>query len=153
MTARSASIALAALAIAAVPSTGLAQQRGGTLVSAEPLINAPAGMQAWRVRYLTTDDRARVREVTGMVVAPMEAIPRQPRRVIAWTHGTCTAEKCAPSLSARFFELTPAVDAVRNGYVVVAPDYPGLGGPGPHPYLVGPLPVVPFSTRCARHRE
>jgi acetyl esterase/lipase len=29
------------------------------------------------------------------------------------------------------------VDAVRQGYVVVAPDYVGLGNPGPHPYLVG----------------
>ena len=26
---------------------------------------------------------------------------------------------------------------VRDGYVVAATDYPGLGTPGPHPYLVG----------------
>ena len=73
-----------------------------------------------------------------MVIAPREAVPAQPRPVIAWTHGTWgVAEKCAPSLSPNFFNVTPAIDAVRRGYVVVAPDYIGLGNPGPHPYLVG----------------
>ena len=95
-------------------------------------------MQAWRIRYLSRDDRGVERELTGMVIAPREAIPRQPRRVLAWTHGTWgNAQGCAPSLSPRFFEKTPAVDAVRQGYVVVAPDYPGLGSAGVHPYLVG----------------
>lgn len=125
-------------AVAGLVAASPAPAQGGALVSADPLVETPAGMQAWRIRYLTTDDRGQRREVTGMVVAPREAIPAQPRRVIAWTHGTWgTAEKCAPSLSPRFFELTPALDAVRNGYVVVAPDYPGLGSSGPHPYLVG----------------
>ena len=26
---------------------------------------------------------------------------------------------------------------VRRDYIVAATDYPGLGTPGPHPYLVG----------------
>src|SRR3546814_1375527 len=30
------------------------------------------------------------------------------------------------------------MDAVRNGYVVVAPDYIGLASPTMHPFLVGP---------------
>lgn len=125
------------IACTLIASPAIAQQ-GGRLISAEPVVQTPAGMQAWRVRYLTTDDRGRSNEVTGMVVAPREAMPRQPRPVLASTHGTWgTAEQCAPSLSSRFFELTPALDAVRRGYVVVAPDYPGLGSPGPHPYLVG----------------
>ncbi len=58
--------------------------------------------------------------------------------MIAWAHGTWgAAERCAPSLSANFFAATPATVAVARGYVVVAPDYPGLGSAGPHPYLVG----------------
>ncbi|GAA4013614.1 lipase family protein [Sphingomonas swuensis] len=110
----------------------------GRLVAAEPVANTPAGMQAWKVRYLSRDDRTSVRELTAMVVAPREAVPTKPRPVIAWTHGTWgTAQGCAPSLSARFFETLPALDAVRRGYVVVAPDYPGLGNAGVHPYLVG----------------
>jgi acetyl esterase/lipase len=73
-----------------------------------------------------------------MVVAPREAIPARPRPVIAWTHGTWgIASRCAPSLSANFWSVTPALDAVRTGYVVVAPDYAGLGSKGMHPFLVG----------------
>lgn len=126
---------LVAAALIAVPAGA---QGPGHLLSAEPVIDTPAGMQAWKVRYLTRDDRGAPRQVTGLVVAPREAQPRQPRPVIAWTHGTWgTATDCAPSLSARFFEVTPALEAVRRGYVIVAPDYPGLGSPGHHPYLVG----------------
>lgn len=74
-----------------------------------------------------------------MVVAPREALPRQPRRVIAWTHGAWgVAESCGPSLSPQFFTATPGLsEMVRRGYVVVAPDYPGLGAPGIHGFLVG----------------
>src|SRR3546814_14697442 len=88
-----------------------------------------------------------------MVVAPREAMPAQPRHVIAWTHGTWgVAEKCAPSISPDFFTATPMVEAmIARGYVVVAPDYPGLGGAMPHPYLVGGATAhsVPDAVRAA----
>lgn len=117
--------------------TSALAQTAGTLISARP-VEAPGGMRAWRIAYMTTDDRGRVHPVTGMVAAPANPMIGGQRKVIAWTHGTWgTAQKCAPSLSPDFFKLTPALDAVRNNYVVVAPDYPGLGSPGPHPYLVG----------------
>jgi acetyl esterase/lipase len=128
----------AGVALLLAASASAQPQRPGQLVAAEPVANTPAGTQAWKVRYLTRDDRGAMREVTGMVLAPREGLPRQPRPVIAWAHGTWgTAEKCAPSLSLRFFETLPALGAVSRGYVVVAPDYQGLGSPGPHPYLVG----------------
>lgn len=115
-----------------------ASQAKGQLIAAVPVEDAPAGMQAWRVRYVTRDDRGAQRQVTGMVVAPRERSPARSRPVIAWTHGTSgIATQCAPSQMPAFWTLTPALDAVRNGYVVVAPDYPGLGSPGAHPYLVG----------------
>ncbi len=117
------------------------------------MANTPDGMQAWKIRYLSRDDRGVQRELTGMVIAPREAIPARPRRVLAWTHGTWgIADQCTPSMSPRFFEATPALEAVRQGYVVVAPDYPGLGVPGPHPYLVGPVTArsVLDSVRAAR---
>lgn len=113
-------------------------QRAGTLISSDPVVTTPAGTQAWRVRYWSSDARGRATQLTGMVVAPREAMPRQPRKVLAWAHGTSgIANRCAPSLSPDFFSVTPGVEeAVRRGYVVVAPDYPGLGSPGVHPYLV-----------------
>ena len=113
-------------------------QRAGTLIDASPVVQTPAGSQAWRIRYWTTDERSRPAAVTGMVVAPREALPPRPRNVLAWTHGTWgVASRCAAS-SDEFFASTPGLsDANRRGYVVVAPDYPGLGSAGSHGYLAG----------------
>ncbi len=121
---------------AALPA---AAQQVGTLSSAETLAEAPPGAQAWRVRYWTSNQDGLRQEVTGMVIAPREATPAQPRRVIAWAHGTTgVAQKCAPSATPASYAAAPAIDQmIARGYVVVAPDYPGLGSPMPHPYLVG----------------
>lgn len=125
---------IAALATVATPALA---QRSGDLISAEPVVETPSGMQAWRITYWTTDGRDRPSRVTGMVVAPREAIPTKPRDVLAWTHGTSgVATRCAPSLLPAFWTQA-GLDGVRRGYVVVAPDYPGLGSAGVHPYLVG----------------
>lgn len=114
-------------------------QQAGRLISADPIQDTPAGVQAWRVQYWTTNQYGKPFQVTGIVAAPREAIPPRPRRVIAWTHGAWgVAEKCAPSLSPNFFDVTAGIDAVLAGYVVVAPDYIGLGNPTAHPILVGP---------------
>lgn len=128
--------ALFALLSISVPAGA---QPVGTLVAADPVADTPPGMQAWKVRYWTSSQDGAREEVTGMVVAPRESAPPQPRRVIVWTHGTSgVVEKCAPSLFPDFFAATPAIeDMIRSGYVVVAPDYPGLGSPMPHPYLIG----------------
>lgn len=128
---------ITAISIISVPAPA-AGQRAGQLIAADPIVDTPGGMQAWRVRYWTTAEAGQLQPVTGMVVAPREAIPPQPRKVIAWAHGTSgVASKCAPSQMPGFWTATPALDAVRHGYVVAAPDYPGLGSAGIHPYLVG----------------
>jgi acetyl esterase/lipase len=134
---------LLALLALAFPQMALAQSGGaqaaGTLISADPVVETPGGMQAWSIRYWTTDQDGRPSQVTGMVVAPREAMPAQPRPVIAWAHGTWgVVQKCAPSLSPDFFTATPGLtEMIKRGYVVVAPDYPGLGTDMPHPYLLG----------------
>ncbi len=124
------------LALFSLPATA---QQVGTLIAADPVADPPVAMQAWRIRYWTSGGDGTVREATGMVVAPSEAAPAAPRRVIAWTHGAWgVAERCAPSLSASFFAASAGVEpSVRQGYVVVAPDYIGLGSPTMHPFLVG----------------
>lgn len=122
-----------------VVSSPIQAQRTGQLISAEPVSNVPGGMQAWRIRYWTSGDNGAPNDVTGMVIAPSGAVSPQPRPVIAWAHGTSgVATKCAPSLLPGFWQSTDALPAVQHGYVVVAPDYPGLGSGGAHPYLVGP---------------
>lgn len=129
-------LSLVALLAMASP---VAAQPSGTLISAEPVRDTPPGMQAWRVRYWTTNRDGLRQEVTGMVVAPREATPLRPRRVIAWAHGTSgVAEKCALSTNPGFFTATPALQQmIAQSYVVVAPDYPGIGTAMPHPYLIG----------------
>lgn len=127
------------LCVAVAFAQPAAAQRAGTLVSADAVVDTPPGMQAWRIAYRTTSQDGASLQVTGMVVAPREALPARPRRVIAWTHGTWgVVERCVLSPSARFFAATPGLEEmIRRGYVVVAPDYPGLGNPMPHGYLVG----------------
>lgn len=147
-------LAAVLLAILSVFSSPAAAQQPGDLVSTSAIAvqDVPVGMQAWRFRYWTTkpDDRQfgqgeehkpadRLIQATGMVITLREATPNRPRRIIAWTHGAWgVAEKCTPSLSPNFFNVTAALDAVRDGYIVVAPDYPGLGTSTQHPFLVGP---------------
>ena len=129
---------LAMIVLSLAPLAALAAAPG-TLISADPVVETPSGMQAWKVRYWTSSDRGAEIEVTGMVAAPREAISARPRKVLAYAHGTSgVASQCAPSLSRDFFDVTPGVrEAVARGYTVVAPDYAGLGSTMPHPYLVG----------------
>lgn len=114
-------------------------QEAGTLVSAEPVVDTPPGSQAWRIAYWTRSEDDRPLRVTGMVVAPREAAPRAPRNIVAWAHGTSgVVERCAISTNPAFFEVTPGLsEMIAAGYVVAAPDYPGLGSPMPHGYLAG----------------
>lgn len=128
-----------AVLLAMILSTPAMAQRAGMLIAAEPVASAPLAMKAWRVRYWTTDERNKAIEVSGMVIAPSAPATAAPRRVIAWTHGLVgIAQRCAPSIGDGNFTVIPALnDAIARGYVVVAPDYPGLGSDGVHPALVG----------------
>ena len=74
-----------------------------------------------------------------MIIVPQGAPPPGGRPIVAWAHPTSgIVPHCAPSLALFFFQQVQGLRTmVRNGYVVAATDYPGLGTPGPHPYLVG----------------
>ena len=125
------------LTAAAPPATHTASP--GTLISSDPVTDAPSGMQAWRIAYWTRGDVDRPLAVTGIVIAPREAAPSAPRNVIAWAHGTSgVVERCAVSTNPAVFSATPTLpEMIAAGYTVVAPDYPGLGSAGPHGYLSG----------------
>jgi len=129
--------AVAAISTVLASTPAMAQQ-AGQLISADPVADAPAGMQAWRIGYWTTTGKSAPIRASGMLIAPREASTRA-RPVLAWTHGAWgVAQKCAPSLSPNFWKYTAGVQAVSRGYTVVAPDYPGLGIQGVHGFLVGP---------------
>lgn len=132
-------VAVLAAAFALAFTQPVLAQAAGELISAEPVVDTPPGMQAWRIRYWTRSEANRPIEVTGMVVAPREAAPRSPRKVVAWAHGTSgVAQDCAVSTSPDFWKVTPGLaQMIAAGYVVAAPDYPGLGSDMQHGYLVG----------------
>ena len=131
-----AAMTAAALALSAVPAA--ARGGAGSLVAATPLAGAPAGT-ASRIRYRSVDADGRAVTVTGFVVVPHGRAPAGGRDVVVWAHGTTgVAEACAPSDAAyRYSQVAGLGALLAAGYVVVAPDYQGLGNPGPHPYLVG----------------
>lgn len=111
----------------------------GTILRSEPFEDGiPTGARAWKVLYISTDPAGEPIAVSGLVIAPTDA-PAGPRPVLAWAHGTTgIARPCAPSLSdeplAGIPDMTGPLD---QGWVLTLTDYPGLGTPSPHPYLVG----------------
>jgi pimeloyl-ACP methyl ester carboxylesterase len=109
-----------------------------TLIAATPMIDPPRFANAWRIRYRSTGIDGQPVTVTGLVIVPRAAAPPGGRDIVAWAHGaTGIADACAPSMTDYAF-LIPGIERLVNaGYVVVATDYAGLGGPGPHAFLVG----------------
>jgi predicted esterase len=74
---------------------------------------------------------------SALVFTPRTPRPKDGWRVVVWAHGTVgSGDQCAPSrnaLNPRFKVLAESLLAA--GYVIVAPDYEGLGEKGIHPYL------------------
>lgn len=121
-------------------SAPVAPEGAGTIIRSEPLETAPAGARGWRVLYRSTGLDGEAIAVSGTVFAPRAPAPAGGRPVVAWAHPTTgVASRCAPSIGADGgADAIPGLaDLLEDGYVVTATDYPGLGTPGPHPYLVG----------------
>lgn len=74
---------------------------------------------------------------TAYMMIPKTPKPKDGYRVVVWTHGTVgVANKCAPSQRPVNENFAVAAKSLLDaGYVIVAPDYEGLGTPGIHPYL------------------
>ncbi len=79
-------------------------------------------------------------QATALVFTPEGTPPAKGWPIVAWAHGTTgVADQCAPSRN----ELNPFIKNMisgflQAGYIVVAPDYEGLGEPSgkePHPFL------------------
>jgi len=111
----------------------------GTLIRSEPIGFAPAGAQAYRVLYRSTGMDGEPIAVSGVIIVPPGPAPERGRPIVAWAHPTTGVEPhCAPSLAIFVFQQMAGLrQLIEQGAVVAATDYPGLGTPGPHPYLVG----------------
>lgn len=113
--------------------------RPGQLLRSEPLDRmVPAGAQAWRILYTTTDHLGAATLSSAVVTVPETATAALP--VISWANGTKGVQpSCALSLADDPYEDGPhpaRAQMLNDGWAVVATDYPGLGTIGPHPYLV-----------------
>ena len=126
----------------------------GTLIRSEPMVFAPAGAQAYRVLYRSAGMHGEPIAVSGVIVVPPGPAPAGGRPIVAWAHPTTgVVPHCAPSLAIFVFQQMAGLrQLVEQGAVVAATDYPGLGTPGPHPYLVGDSEAraVIDSVRAAR---
>ncbi|MEV0407121.1 lipase family protein [Actinoallomurus sp. NPDC050550] len=112
----------------------------GTLIRAETtsdyvVENKP--VKAVRVLYHSRTSRGRDVAVSGVVLVPLD----RPRPVGGWrvvvdAHGASgIGVDCAPSLMRDLYHGNQMVRFLEQGYVVVAPDYAGLGTTG-RPELV-----------------
>lgn len=121
------------------PPPDLAEAAPGELLRLEPFDPAVAGAIGWRVLYRTTDPQGGPAVASGVVLAPAGNPGGNLRPVVAWDHPTTgVARGCAPSLLPDpTVAMFGATEAIANGWVWAATDYPGLGTPGPHPYLIG----------------
>ena len=128
--------------------------RLGEIIKKEQVKTSIEGAQAWRIAYISSDVSDRKTISTGLIVAPIGKAPLEGRPVMAWAHGTTgTAQSCGPSqvinpavpLNQYFlvggnswtdYGIPNLEEFIKEGYVVVATDYQGLGGGGKHQYAV-----------------
>ncbi|WP_158675728.1 lipase family protein [Nocardia stercoris] len=140
---RNALVSAAAAAALVVPAVAHADAPPGTVVATRPATSAEGVTGAATVQYVTyrTQNSLNQPATAGaLVYTPPGAAPAGGWPVVAWEHGTVgVAENCAPSLAGLGDDTYPTLIStwLAHGYAVVAPDYIGLGTPGPHAYLDG----------------
>jgi pimeloyl-ACP methyl ester carboxylesterase len=93
---------------------------------------------AKRIAYVSTSVTGSTITATGLIITPKA---NKKNKTVVWGHGTTgLADKCAPSANQAVFwpEARAAIAALlAKGWTVAAPDYPGLGTPSAHQYLIG----------------
>ncbi len=95
-------------------------------------------MRTFRILYRSRGLNGEPIAVSGAIFFPPEPAPEGGRPIVAWAHPTTgVATRCAPTLVQNLrLTVEGMAEMVRAGYVVVATDYPGLGAPGTHPYMI-----------------
>jgi acetyl esterase/lipase len=111
----------------------------GTVIRSEPMATTLSGASAYRVLYRSTGLHDEPIAVSGVVIVPPGPPPPGGRPIVAWAHPTSgVVPRCAPSLAIFVFQQIQGLRLLtERGFIVAATDYPGLGTPQTHPYLVG----------------
>lgn len=147
---------LCSLPIAANAGSGFYKQIPANLASLAPgavidtqketnfLINFNKLKYAKRILYRSTGQLGNPITASGMVFVPKGDAPEGGWPIVVWGHGTSgVGDKCSPSKNPDLYDngtwlvyLKQVNKLVKEGYVVVAPDYEGMGTPGLHTYLL-----------------
>ncbi|WP_423415689.1 alpha/beta fold hydrolase [Hyphomicrobium sp. B1] len=111
----------------------------GSIIRTEPMGDSWFGARTLRVLYRSTGLKGEPIAVSGAVIVPGGTPPPGGWPVVGWAHPTTgIVPRCAPTLAIFFFQQIPGLRMMlEHGFAIAATDYPGLGTPGPHPYLVG----------------
>lgn len=127
----------------------------GEIVRSEPMDVALEGGTATRIVYRTQKADGSFAFSSGMVFVPNGQVSSGGRPIVAWAHGTLgMGDKCAPTRAKNpVGNLAWVSDMLKNGWIVTATDYAGLGTPGTQAYLVGQTEAqdVLNSVRAARN--
>jgi len=117
----------------------IAGGRPGTVIRTEILNGTPEGATAYRMLYRSLGLDGKPTAVSGIAIVPSGPVPPGGRAIVAWAHPTTGVQpQCGPSRSGGIFQSIQGLRAmIARGYIVAATDYPGLGAPGTHPYLIG----------------
>lgn len=127
------------------PPASLPDAATGTLLRSEPIEDAPDGVKAWRILYLSRDRKGDPIAISGYYAEPTR-LPETGNRfpLIAVAHGTTgVGRKCGMS-QGPFTAKTPGNEywlflgqaLTDAGNAVVFTDYEGMGAPGNTPYLL-----------------
>ena len=149
-------IAVAALLLStggaiAVPTPGadagsLRAESPGDVISATPytprlVAGVPMSARAWRITYVSRTATGEPTRVSGSVLVPDAPWAGDgPRPLLGFAVGTQgLADRCAPSRQLALgteYEAPVIAQAIQRGWAVAVTDYPGLGTPGDHTYVV-----------------
>jgi acetyl esterase/lipase len=126
----------------------------GSVIRDEPMGASPPGGIAHRVLYRSTTPEGKPIAVSGVIIIPPGVAPAGGWPIVAWAHPTTgIVPRCAPSLATFIFQqIAGSRPLTERSFAIAATDYPGLGTPGQHPYLVGvsEARAVIDSVRAAR---
>ena len=91
------------------------------------------GISLYRVEYWTASPAGPLVQASGLVAFPRGPAPL--RGVVSWQHGTASQRDAAPSAPDPNNGVVAAAVFAGHGYLLVAPDYLGLGtSTEPHAY-------------------
>lgn len=128
------------------PAPGWKNKPEGTVLASAPIPPPPAGVSGSDVapadatgkyiQFRTATATGRPAVSSGTAYFPAGDSANRP--VVVWAHGTVGAgDDCAPSKNTGpIYGIWGLQQFLQAGWIVVAPDYAGLGTPGENEYLV-----------------